>query len=293
VFPAPTELAPGANAWYFKLGVSADGSVTLLWSDGAVQTATLPAGGTWGSPMVLSPTGSLPDLVVNDAGAALAVWQDGSAGNPSQIRAAYRAAGDTWAAAETVSTGSGLQTWNPKPGIDAAGNAAVGYLDGNTMMVAMRPAAGPWAVPAGVSPANQAAYYPALAMDNAGDILAAWQTLDAGNNGRIYASWLPTGGAWGAVTAVSGAAQSADWPTAVISGDGTVGGVTWMNDTASVAKVSLSSVGGPWAGSRLGPGYWGLVVPAAAGGGSLGAGWAAVGYPGNPNSAKLLGRVYA
>jgi hypothetical protein len=59
-------------------------------------------------------------------------------------------------------------TWpsNPKPGHGAAGNAAVGWLDGCRMVVARRPASGAWGMPV-LQSGMQSVYYPALAMSAA------------------------------------------------------------------------------------------------------------------------------
>jgi len=45
--------------------------------------------------------------------------------------------------------------------------------------------------------------------------------------------------------------------------------------------------------ASIGAGWWGGTVPVAAGGGIVAATWAAVAIPGNPNSAKLMAKIYA
>jgi hypothetical protein len=89
--------------------------------------------------------------VVNNGGAALAVWQEGASNNPTAIYAAYRSVDGAWQAPQQVSAGTGLATWNPKPGLDAQGNATVGYLDGTAMWVASSSAGGVWTVPTALS----------------------------------------------------------------------------------------------------------------------------------------------
>jgi len=139
-FTTPVQVAPGFLVFSFRLGVAADGTVTLAWLDGSgVHASTQAPGSAWSAPQQLSGAGypSLPDLVVNDAGAAVAVWQQGSSpGAPASILAAFRPAGAAaFDAAQVVSAGTGQSTWNPKPGISASGDAAVGYLDGASMVV--------------------------------------------------------------------------------------------------------------------------------------------------------------
>ncbi len=295
-FTTPVQVAPGFLVFSFRLGVAADGTVTLAWLDGSgVHASTLAPGGAWSAPQQLSGAGypSLPDLVVNDAGAAVAVWQQGSSpGAPSSVVAAYRPAGAAaFDAAQVVSAGTGQSTWNPKPGISASGDAAVGYLDGASMVVATRPAAGPWGAPVTVSPASHGVGYPALAMDGAGDLVAAWLATDTFGTPAVWKRTMPAGGAWTATTRLSGAADTADWPTAAFSSDGSVAVVTWIDDQALKARASTGSVSGAWTRATLGAGYWGSTVPVAAGGGTATAAWAAA-IPTNANSSKILGRAF-
>jgi len=308
-FSAPTAVAAGTGVWYLKLGVACDGTVTLVWNNATgvyastlpgdpaagdpVACIGLPGAGPWSVPTLISNAGAnanLPDLVVNDAGAALAVWQQGAPGNPTAIAAAYRPAGGGWEAPQVVSTGAGLSTWNPKPGIDAAGDAVVGYLDGNTMRVAVKPATGSWGLPEAIS-GRQNVYYPALAMNSAGDVVAAWQALDAGNSGSIWERTLTAGGAWGTTIRLSSVSDASVWPTAAFSSDGSVAVVSWVDDTAQKARASVRTLAGTWTRYTLGTGWWGLTVPVGAGGGTITAAWAVPNLA-NPNAATIVGKSY-
>lgn len=306
-FGAATEPAPGAVAGDIELGVSCDGSVTLLWNGGAaIWTSTLPGSGRtpglcdgqpgkgpWSAPVQLSNAhvgASLPDLVVNDAGAALAAWQEGAAGNPSAIVAAYRPAGGSWEMAQTASAPTAHATWNPKPGLDAGGNAAIGYLDGQGMVVVTRTAGGSWSAPSLVS-GSQSAFYPALAISGGGDLLVAWLTLDAqGGAGEVWARIAPAGADWSAARRISATAEDAYWPSASFADDGSVAVVGWTDNAANSARASVYSAGA-WTRRALGTGYWSGGVGVAAGSGAAIAGWATPNL-GNPNSAKLVARAW-
>jgi hypothetical protein len=301
----PVLVAPGGGVFDIRAGVACDGSVTLVWNDATgVHASTLagqpgpgacdgaPTSGPWSAPLLLSSPGvggALPDLAINDAGAAVAVWQEGAGGNPTTISAALRAAGANWQPAATVSLASGLSTWNPKPGIDAAGNAVVGYLDGYRMVVTLHSPASGWSVPQVVS-GTQSVYYPALAMSAGGDVLAAWMALDASNFGSVWQSLAPAGSGFPAAARVSARSDNADWPTAAFAPGGGLALIGWVDDNTNTARASVWS-GGRWVRSVLGAGYWGSQIPVGAGGGVAAAGWA-VPAPGNPNSASLLGRTW-
>lgn len=306
-FGTALEPVPGVRAGALDLGIACDGSITLVWSDiVGVRTSTLagsgesaagacdgqPGGGPWSTPLTLSAGfagAALADLVVNDAGAALVVWQSGAPGQPSAIGAALRPAGGAWEAAQTVSAPTGRATWNPKPVLDAGGGAAVGYLDGNSMVVVRRPAGGAWQTPELVS-GTQLVYYPALAGNAQGDLLAAWQTLDAGNVGTIWTSVATGGTGWPVPVRLSARTEAAGWPTAAWSADGSVAVVGWTDNASNGTRASVLSAGS-WRRGGLGGGYWGGVVPVAAGSNAAVAGWARP-APTNPNSARLVGRVW-
>lgn len=303
-FTPPVEIDPGTVAGALKLGIDCAGSVTVLWStliglySSVLPGASAPTGGCNGAPGPGAWTeavqvstayvgAELPELVVNDAGDALAVWQEGAPGNPTSIVAAYRSAGAAWQAPVTVSAPTARATWNPKPGLDALGNAAVGYLDGSSMAVVGRPAAGPWQTPVTISDAQQV-QYPALAVNDAGDVVAAWLSIDAtsGTTAVWQRQWHA--GAWGVASRLSGRNDTPDLPNVAASGDGSLAVVTWTDNTAQVARASVLE-GGVWTRQSLGQAYWGGMVSVAAGGGKASAGWArAVG--GNPNAAQLVGR---
>lgn len=304
VFMSAVEISPGTVAGAIKLGIDCAGSVTVLWSTSAgLSSSTLPGAsvpkgecngtpgtGPWGPAAQISNAGvgaGLPDLVVNDAGAALAVWQEGAPGNPSSIAAAYRPAGGAWQAPSTISAPTARATWNPKPGLDALGGATVGYLDGSSMVVVTRPASGPWQTPAIISDAQQV-QYPALAVTDAGDVIAAWLSTDATSGTAVWQrQWHA--GAWGPATRLSGRNDTPDWPSAAASGDGSLAIVTWTDDTAQRARASVLQAGA-WKRQTLGPAYWGGTVSVAAGGGKAAAGWARA-VRGNPNAAQLVGRA--
>jgi hypothetical protein len=299
-FGAATEVAPGTGVWQIALGAACDGSVTLVWIDAqGVATSRrdgsgdggacdgVPAAGPWSAPQHLSAAqvgATLPDLAVNDAGAALVAWQQGST-----ILAALRPAGGAWGAAQAVSEPTAFATWNAKAALDASGRAAVGYLDGNRMFVARAGADAAWQPPVLVS-GTQSVYYPALGGTAAGELVAAWQVLDAGNAGAVWQSSAPVGAGWSAPARLSGPSESAGWPSMAVAADGSVAIVGWVDDATNTARAAVRS-GAGWTRGTLGAGWWGGTVPVAAGAGRGMAGWA-VPAPGNPNSASLVARSW-
>src|SRR5204862_3140007 len=117
-------------------------------------------------------------------------------------------------------------------------------------------------------------YYPALAMDAEGNLVAAWQALDASNVGSIWSSRAAVAGGWTAATRLSTAAEDTAWPTAASARAGGFSVVSWTDNATNSVRTSTSTSGGGWKASTLGTGYWSGVVPVAAGGGNAVAGWA-------------------
>ena len=283
-----THLASDLHA-----AVAPDGSITLVWSEGgAIKAAHLDAAsGTWDIAALSTPgiPAAQPALVSNEGGDVLVAWQEGAGYQAVAIHAVQRPAGGNWSAAEIVSLANGLSTWNPKGGLSAAGDAAVGWLEGNTMVVARKPASGSWQAPEALS-GSQTVYYPALAMDSGGNLVAAWQVLDANNFGAIWSSKAVAGGGWTAATRLSGKAEDAAWPTVASARAGSFALVSWTDNASNSVRASIST-GGGWTARTLGTGYWSGTVPVAAGGGNAVAGWATP-HGFNPNAADIMADVW-
>lgn len=298
-FSPPVTLVAGSYVFDSKVAVVDNGSVTVVWAQaGIVRTTTRNPAGAWTPVVALSPTNvsaGLVDLAANGAGAALAVWQQTSPGGtgPGAIGTAYRPAParSRWGASQALASTAGLQTWNPKPGIDADGDAAVGYLDGSAMLVARKSPGGGWTAPAQVSPTTDDVHYPALAMDASGNVLTAWQALDASNRGRISRRVLPVVGPVGPVVQLSTAAQDASWPTASVARDGSIGIVSWGDNDTFAAHADVGPLRGATTSFTIGSVWWNTSVPVAAGASAVTAVWPAPTT--NPNVTRMVANSYA
>jgi len=287
-FSAPATVATPRLASDLHLAVGPGGALTVLWSEGGeIKAAHEAAGGAWVTTRLSSAasTAWLPDLASNESGEVLAAWQEGAGYQPTAIHAARMAADGTWSTEERVSPANGHPAWNPKPGLDAAGGAAIGWLDANTMVVARAPASGGWLTPEAIS-GSQGVHYPALSMDAGGDIVAAWQALDASNKGSIWSRLSPAGGGWQAATRLSAQAEDTAWPVASYARSGGLAVVSWTDDATNRARVATLAAA-TWRRSTLGDGWWMGVVPVATGSAGAVAGWARP-HAFNPNAADLL-----
>jgi hypothetical protein len=136
------DSAGNALALWTRLGLGA-------WS---VRAAARPAGGSWGAPQNLSASGEfafLPELALNPAGDAVAVWSR-FAESSDVVQAAARSAGGAWERSLAISPFPG-SSYVPQVAIDPSGNAvAVWRLHTGSLGIvqaAVRPAGRPWEPP--------------------------------------------------------------------------------------------------------------------------------------------------
>lgn len=109
-----------------------------------------------------------------------------------------------WGPPEEVSVPGGSASWS-KVGIDAAGDATAVWTrsDGSHFyaQAATRPVGGSWGAPVDLSGAVGAAESPMLAVNAAGDVVAAWKQRSGGSE-AIETNYRPAGGAWEGPVAV-------------------------------------------------------------------------------------------
>lgn len=298
VFSTPHTVATGASLFDSKLGVALNGAVTVVWpQNGAIQMAMRNRAGIWSAAQQISPVGvsaNNPDLAVNSVGAAIAVWQQNVAGSPGQsaIGAAYRPARavTVWGPPQLITAPSAVATWSPRAGISATGDVAVAYGSGNTLMLVTKRATSSFGVPMAVSPPTDAIYSLAFAMDSAGDVLTAWQKLDASNYGAVSKRAMAANGVWGPVTPLSNASEDASAPLAAFSADGSVGIVTWVDNSTFAASAAIGQVRGVWNVTHIGTGWWNTSVAVAAGSNAVSAVWPSP--TANPNVTNMVANVY-
>ncbi len=298
-FLAPKVLVSGAYVFDARVGVCGSDSVTVVWSQAnRIQAALRTPAGQWAPVRAISPanvSARNPDLAVNDAGAALVAWEQTSIGStgPGAIGTAYRPAPSrsAFGLPQVVTTGTGQPTWGQNALIDAQGAAALGYLDGNVLVFARKPFGSRFELPQPVSPVTDVVYSAALAMDANGDVLAAWQSLDPSNYGTVSQRIQPAFAAWGPVTELSSPLEDASYPNAAIAPDGSIGCVTWTDNSTFAANAALGHLRGAWTVDTIGTCWWNTEMPVAAGSGAVSVVWPMPTT--NPNLTKMVANGYA
>lgn len=202
------------------IAVDPRGGATVVWHGSAtsgdapddVRAIHRPAGGTWGSPLVLADHAVSPHVDVDGQGNAVAVWTQ-SVDGILEVRTATLPSGRVWSKAVTLSE-PGRDAKLPRVAVNASGTAVAvwrGY-DGSDWRVqaARRPSGGAWSAPALVSGSGRSAEDAEVALDGTGNAVAVWRRDGVVNvdSDAVQVADLPAGGSWSAPVTVS----SADLP---------------------------------------------------------------------------------
>ena len=174
----------GQSAREPQIAVDADGNATAVWvryngSEYIIQASTKRVGESWQDPENLSADGydtSVPQIAVNAAGDAAAVWV-GSDGSNEIIQATTKPFGESWQDPVDLSE-AGRNNVAPQIAVNADGNATAVWVrdDGSHYIVQAKtkPFGGSWQDIATLSEAGQDTRGPQIAVDAAGNATAVW-----------------------------------------------------------------------------------------------------------------------
>jgi hypothetical protein len=229
-FSAPVDVSTEGRAFNPQVAIDEAGAAVAVWeieSDRGVvvQAAVRPAGGSFSAPVDVAVAGpnlfAAPQVAINRAGDAVAVWADSSGGN-SIVRAAVRPAGGSFSAPVSVSE-PGESALEPQVALDQAGDAVVVWrgLSATRWIVraAVRAAGGAFSAPVDVSPTDQDSQGPQVAMDQAGDAVVAWENV-GGANRIVQAAVHSAAGAFSPPADLSAADVSAFSPRVAMDQEG-------------------------------------------------------------------------
>lgn len=232
---APVDLSTAtqqADVSRAQVGVDARGNATALWSDGnsVLRTAVRPAGGAWQKPVTLALARNFqygPQLAVNAAGTAVAVWQrNDKRSDGFVVQAAVRPAGGAWqkpvdlspGGSRRLAAGVGRRRFAaasrdplPQVAIDRRGNAVVvweHYRNGAAVVQAVtRPAGGAWRAPVDLADTSSDRdldhALPDVAISPGGNAVAVWVSAVKLGYGPVQSATRRAGGRWQAPTTIS------------------------------------------------------------------------------------------
>ena len=265
-----TLTSPANSSTVPKVGMDGSGNAVAIWLQGssagsAIETANLPAAGSWTRPVTISTPGvtaANPTLAVNNSGDAIAGWQSTS----GQILVAERKAG-VWGAPISIAAAAYRQG-SPHVALNDQGDAAVAWTGRGTALVATRSAGGTWSAPLTISRQSSGASA-RIALDGYGNAVMIFSLVQYVSGGYVYpveAVARPAGGSWGTPVLISGANDYATSHNLVATAAGTFV-AAWIDDNAwtvraAIRPIGQSAFGAPAAlGSSTGP----LVLDAAPG----------------------------
>jgi hypothetical protein len=173
------------------------------WVDGAtVEGIGLPVN------TLIGPANE-PEMALNSAGQAIAIWRQGIDVSPSLPydydlwSSRYDMATDTWTAPQQLEDGVGTQFYGKSLVIDSGGTATALWsdFDGTSTFIRAATLAGStWTLPSTVASGNsndtEFAMYPQAVVDGDGNVTAVWQQGDI-NEANFVASRYVPGTVWG------------------------------------------------------------------------------------------------
>jgi hypothetical protein len=201
--------ADGRNAVAPQIAVDPAGAAAAVWRrrDGhrsIVEAATRTAAGAWSGPTALSAAGEnsvAPAVAIDPAGESVAIWKrfDGA---HSIVQSASRAAGAAWSRPVNLSA-PGRNAEEPEVAIDPAGEATAVWerFDGrfDRIQSASRRRGGSWSKATDLSGRGRSSHEPQVAVDAAGEVIAAWQRTTGGGP-EVQAVLRPAGSPWAGPT---------------------------------------------------------------------------------------------
>ena len=246
----------GVDAHGPQIAVNPAGDAVAVWYQAVgdsyyvIEAAVRPVGGTWGAPQDLSAPGAtadLPQVAIDRAGDAIAVWRRFSPA--PYVQAAVRPAGGTWSAPQDL-TAPGGDAEGAEVAFDSAGNAIAVWVRFNganfIVQAAARPAGGGWSLPQDLSATGGDSANPQIALDSAGNAVAVWERSE-GANVKIQTAVRPAGGAWSAPQDLSAPGEDAREPEVAFDGWGNAMAI-WSRSNGAhyVIQAAERPFGGGW-----------------------------------------------
>ncbi len=249
----PAANAGGASVYPAndpQVTIDADGNALAVWArydtKWTIESRYRPAGGSWEAVRTLSDaTAGDPQVVTDGNGKSTAAWVE-STKFGSVIRIARSTNGEEWTTPLTISS---TNASNPRIAANAKGFVVVAWTrsDGTygRIQASVRALNGTWPVATTLSPAEQDAYSPAVAMDGNGRATVVWRQ-DAATK-EIQAASRPRGGQWATAETISDEGFDSDTPAIAADSDGNLV-AAWERDNGTYTRIQVARrpAGGDW-----------------------------------------------
>jgi hypothetical protein len=258
---SPAKLsAAGQSAEAPQVSADPQGDSLAVWQryDGGktvIESASRPAGGAWGLPVLVSSSAdeaSLPQVALDAHGDAVAVWLSLSGGGEYSIDASTKSGfGGAWQAPITLRELGAMTVMDPRPdlAVDAQGDAVVVWerLAGAEDLVegASRPAGGSWQTAETLSTEAENLHPAEVGIDAAGEATAVWE--QKGAEVRIDAATKPAAGKWQHPVAVSAEGENANEPRLAVGANGNAVAAWEHFESEELIEAAIrASAAGTW-----------------------------------------------
>jgi len=175
--------------------------------------------GLWGNEVIIgggaNSTGSHPEIVIDNQGNAIVLWESWINNDYSILSSRYNAASDAWSQEEEIETGLGGAS-NPKIVIDGNGNAIAVWeqFDGTSKSIFVNRfnnSTGQWENEQLIENGSGLAMRPQVAMNSSGNAVAIWEQQDGVTYSIYTSNYDSNSGQWSTSVKIgSGDASSAD-----------------------------------------------------------------------------------
>jgi hypothetical protein len=243
-----------------RIDSDGSGNVVAVWrelddNEAAIRAAFRPKNGSFGPSVRISvPTvaAESPEVAMDRLGNAVAVWQQSTNGRDSIVESSIRPAGGEWSAPVALSD-PGEAAYNADVEIADGQATAVWVANENRMPVIRserRTMTESWSHPETISGPVGQTFAPAVALDDHGGAVAAWQWGD-GANRLIQTAIRSTDGHWSPPEQLSGPGRDASAPVVAMDGAGNAL-VGWIrgNGVWTAAQIATRPAGGSFVPPR-------------------------------------------
>jgi len=191
----------------------------------------------------------MPEIAMNAAGEAVAVWEHFN-GKNWVVQSASRPPGGAWSTPTTISPPKGDFADEPQIAINAAGEAVAVWehyrhrSDHTAIETASRPSGGTWSVPTTISSSKGANADPQIAIAASGEAVAVWDDFPF-----LEAASRSPAGAWSASTKFSKTQGGINFPEVAINPAGEAVAIWESYDSTGnnpIVKSAAREPGGAW-----------------------------------------------
>jgi|GEM_PF-1136118 len=194
---------------------------------------------SWGSAVALdtgSTTVSIPTLMVDPQGNAIAAWVQSDGTADSTYVSRYDASTQTWSSAQLVETVStAVSTTSGRLAVAINGSlAAVAWVQSSSIYVA-RFTGGSWQARELIESNSNAASRPSIALDSSGNVSAVWQQSDGTAASTYVNRYSVSSSSWGTATLLESSGTAVGEPQIAFDGVGN-GMAVWQQGNDVFAR---------------------------------------------------------